>query len=206
MSDGAPRPSIADALYGPDGPATDRTAFRDRNLAVDAPSSTPSQSRRSAERPDHATALYGADGPRSTPSRTDWQPLPPAPGDKAAPVAFDPTKLTFPEGFEPDSAAMTEFGTAARDLKLDHAGAERLVALHTKALDAQAKRHEAQVDNWAREAQDHYGDHLPRVAADIRTAIGDDRDGAEFLRLMNWSGLGSNASVLRVLHRLARRY
>lgn len=119
---------------------------------------------------------------------------------------FDPAKLALPEGMEADPALMGEFGEAARALKLDRAGASRLIDLHAKAVQAQQAHQERQTEVWANEVRAHYGDSLPGTVEHLRSRIGDDADGRAFMRLMASTGLGSNVSVLRVLERLARGY
>jgi len=121
-------------------------------------------------------------------------------------LSFDPAKLALPEGMEADPALMGKFGEAARALKLDRAGASRLIDLHAKAVQAQQAHQERQMSAWADEARAHYGDSLPETVAHLRSRIGDDADGRAFMKLMASTGLGSNVSVLRVLERLARGY
>jgi hypothetical protein len=149
------------------------------------------------DRPSIADALYRRDP--SEPGKGD---NPGAP-DAFAGAPFDASKIALPEGYEPDTAALTAFASVARDLELDHAGASRLVAMHANAVVQRDKAHSSQVSTWANETRAYYGDALPNAAAYVREAIGDDADGREVLRLLDWSGLGSNRSVIKVLHRLA---
>ena len=101
---------------------------------------------------------------------------------------------------------MGEFQTAAREMRLDKAASDRLVQLHAKAVQGMQDRHSQQTAAWESETKAHFGDSLPETVQNLRSRIGTDDDGREFMRLMSWSGLGNNAAVLRVLDRLARSY
>jgi hypothetical protein len=121
---------------------------------------------------------------------------------------FDPSAWQPPEGHSIDRAALDEFSTTAGELGLDHAQAERLLELHHKAAGGDRQRLESMWNSWSEATQREFGDQLPRVVAGIQYAVGSDHDAAEFFRLLAWSGVEHNPSVLRVLHRLSnqRRY
>jgi hypothetical protein len=116
--------------------------------------------------------------------------------------------VNLPEGV--DRAALSgdahfqEFATLAKAEGLNNAQSEKLVALHAKALKASYQQYYDAVAGWEKETKEALGDQVPEIAATIRSAIGNDSDSARFLQLMDHYGLGSNLSVIRVLHRLAR--
>jgi len=182
-----------------------------------------------APRPVNASAaIYGQGGPAQggpvgptvaegiakPAAERDPQPAPESKGDEQgggakpdqqAAAPFDPTNLKI-EGLDPSSPLLNEFAETAKALALPHDKAHELLALHAKAVQAQTEQFNKQTDAWANEARSHFGTELPQVAAEIRDAIGTDKDAQEVMRLLDWSGLGSNASVIRVLHRLVRGY
>jgi hypothetical protein len=121
---------------------------------------------------------------------------------------FDPDRWQPPEGHSVDQGLLEEFGKTAQELGLDHAQAERLLELHHKAAGGDRQRLHTMWNGWSEASQREFGDQLPRVVAGIQYAVGSDHDAAEFFRLLNWSGIEHNPSVLRILHKLAtaRRY
>jgi hypothetical protein len=114
--------------------------------------------------------------------------------------AFDAARYRAPDGAALD---LGEFSAVARDLHLSQQQAEKLLSLHTKETAAQRNALERQWNDWYRETERHFGDRLPEVVADIKASVGNDRDAAEFYRLLEWSGMSYSPAVLRVLHRLA---
>jgi hypothetical protein len=118
--------------------------------------------------------------------------------------------VTLPEGV--DRAALTadahfaEFAGFAKQEGLNNTQAAKLVELHAKAMRAQHQGFEDTVRDWELETRHALGDRVTDMAATIRNRIGNDADSKRFLQLMDFYGLGSNVSVLRVLHRLARSY
>lgn len=186
MSDAAPPRSLAEAFYGPNGPISDGGPAGSARSIIDAGIAKPAAEQPLPDRFNGQPAKIGGQG----------LVLP------EAPQQFDPDKLTIPEGLEADPVLMGDFSTAARELGLNHKGAERLMALHARAVQAAGEAQAREVSGWESEARRHFGAELPRVAADIRDAIGTDHDAQTFLSLMDRTGLGSNPAVLRVLARL----
>jgi hypothetical protein len=135
-----------------------------------------------------------------------------APSRPGPPTAdsYNAATVALPEGV--DRAALTadphfgEFSEFAQAEGLNNTQSERLVALHAKALKASYQGFEDAVQGWEHETREALGNQVTHMAATIRKAVGSDADAQRFMELMDWSGLGSNASVLRVLHRLARGY
>jgi len=73
-----------------------------------------------------------------------------------APVStqpFNPELAKIPEGMAVDPALMSEYADAAKELKLDHAGAERLLSLHAKAREAEAAQWEQTSAQWQAEVR-----------------------------------------------------
>jgi hypothetical protein len=143
--------------------------------------------------------------PNSTPVRPD-QPM--LTRDAPGTGRFDAGAWQPPEGHAIDHAMLKEFETAAGELGLDSGQAERLLELHHRATGGDRQRLESMLNEWYMATQREFGDQLPRVVAGIQYAVGSDHDAAEFFRLLNWSGIEHNPSVLRILHKLAtaRRY
>jgi hypothetical protein len=114
---------------------------------------------------------------------------------------FDPSR--YQGAAELDPAGFQEFGATAKELGLSHDVATRLLGMHTKVLSEQRDAFETQKNQWYRETEHHFGDRLPEVVDDIKTAIGSDADAVELYRLLEWSGMAYSPQVLRVLHRLS---
>lgn len=190
MSD--PRPdagpiSPAQAMYGPNGPISGP----DPEAAF---SITSGIAKPAAETPGNA--LFTGNQPR--PPTSPSGPTPAAP--------FNPERYAAPEGGHLDSALMGEFSTGARKRGIDQQGGEWLLDMHHKAIAARDARHEQARADWQATTERDFGDRLPRVVDDIQTAVGDDADAKRFYQMLEWSGLAVEPAVLRVLHRLARRY
>jgi hypothetical protein len=86
------------------------------------------------------------------------------------------------------------------------AKARSFLALHQKAMTAQAARHERETANWYAASERSFGADLPHMVDTIKGAVGNNADAARFYQLLEWSGLAVEPSVLRVLHKLAGRY
>jgi hypothetical protein len=173
-------PSIAEAMYGKDGPINGRVSDDGTRLGIEAGIARPA-----AER-----ALFG-----------NGQQPPPAGQTPAA--AFNPERYAAPEGGHLDPAMMGEFSTAARELGINQQGGEKLLDLHHKAM---TQGHERARADWYATTERDFGGQLPRVVSDIQAAVGNDADAQRFYKMLEWSGLAVEPSVLRVLHKLARRY
>jgi hypothetical protein len=185
-------PTAAESFYGPGGPITGGPAGdQARQALIDGGKAQP------------ASLLSG---PAEASSAST--PPPPADARRSAPTAesFNAASFNLAEGLDRDSPQFAEFAGLAKDLGLDNAKAEKLVALHASALKAQAKGFADAVAGWEQETRQVLGTQAPEMASAIRSKIGNDADAQRFLQLMNWSGMGNNVSVLRVLHRLARGY
>jgi len=206
--------SLGAALYGTSGPAS-------APVGPSAGSIDQGKAGASQAPPAQPTTGWPAqtvrDTPRAAPPSTRPG-EPPAAGERslaqafygkaeaAAGQPFDAAKIALPEGYSAEPALMSEFSGAAKELRLDQAGADRLVALHAKALQAQEAAADRQSAEWQEATKAHYGSNLSATMGQIRERVGNDRDGQEFLKLMSYSGLGNNVHVLRVLERLSRGY
>lgn len=191
--------SLASALYGPTGPAespqgptgidSGKASWRGEPLdSLPAAASVPNQSSK-AEPRSLGESIY----PTETPPPT----TPVSPTE--APPAFDRTTA--------DPALLSEFDQATKALRLDGKGADRLLALHAKAVQAQERALTQQAETWANETRAHYGDSLDGTAKELRDRItGLGEDGKTFLRLMGETRLGNNLAVIRVLEQLTRGY
>jgi hypothetical protein len=198
--------TLGEAMYGSGGPAAEPQGPNDIDSGKAVP--TPSQQQPRA-----------AD-PRAVPPNAQPRPeaaKPPggeAEGEKTlgeamygkAPEPFDATKLAVPEGFEADPALMGEFGEAAKALNLNQEGANKLVALHAKAVQAQQPQHDRAAEEWRKQTEAAYTtEQLAEIRTDFNAAIGNDGDAQEFKRLLVWSGLGNHPAAIRVISRLLGR-
>jgi hypothetical protein len=73
-------------------------------------------------------------------------------------------------------------------------------------MSAQTARHEQARADWYATTERDFGAELPRVVDDIKSAVGTDSDAQRFYQMLEWSGLAVEPAVLRVLHRLSRRF
>ena len=180
MSEEHGTPSLAERMYGPDGPIGGGPSDPRTRTVIEA----------GVARPD--------------PRLADDQPRP-SPADRGvrAGAPFDPGQYRPADGAQFDQGMMTEFGATARELGISQQAGERLLGLHHKAMTAQTAALERQWNDWYAQTQRHYGDRLPEIVHDIKAAVGSDPDAAEFYRLLEWSGMAYSPQVLRVLHRLA---
>jgi hypothetical protein len=133
------------------------------------------------------------------PSASDRQSLGeaiyPSPAEAVAP---DPG-FTMPEGLEADPALMSEFTQATKELRLDKAGADRLLALHAQALAGQSEA-------WRTQTEAAFSaSELADIRADFNDAVGRDADAQECRRLLAQTGLGNHPAVIRVISRLLGR-
>jgi hypothetical protein len=191
------RPSIAESIYGPSGPISGGVGDPRTQAIIQGGIARPAaESNAPAARPPL---------PNSFPTRPEAPVMTPAPGPSGA---FDPARWQPPEGHSIDQGLLDEFGTAAGELGLDHAQAERLLELHHKAAGGDRTRLETTWNEWSERSQREFGDSLPRVVAVIESAVGGGHDAERFFELLRWSGLEWEPSVLRVLHKLSngRRY
>ena len=187
--------SLAGALYGPTGPAespqgptgidTGKASWRGESLeSLPAAASVPNQSSKTEPR-SLGESIYGNGTPPPT--------TPVSPTE--APPTFDRTSA--------DPALLSEYDTMARELRLNSAGSDRLLALHAKALEASTAH---QAGEWRKQTEAAFApDELSDISRSFNEAIGQDSDAQEFRRLLSTTGLGNNVAVIRVISRLLGR-
>jgi hypothetical protein len=142
---------------------------------------------------------------RPTPLFNDNQARQPSPANPATnDRMFNAETYRPSDGAQVDTALMTEFGNAAKDLGLRQSQGEQLLKLHEKAIAAQTARHEQARADWYATTERDFGADLPRAVDDIKHAVGTGPDAARFYELLEWSGLAVEPAVLRVLRKLAR--
>jgi hypothetical protein len=174
----APPATLAEGLYGKDGPISGGPADPRTRAVIES----------GFARPDPRFS----DEPR--PSPVPPARATPAPGSQA----FDAARYAN-EG----QLDLGEFSGVARDLNLSQGQAEQLLSLHTKETAAQKAALERTWDSWHQTSRRDLGDRLEPMVSDIRQAIGSDRDAARFYELLTWSGIEHDPATIRVLHRLA---
>jgi hypothetical protein len=134
---------------------------------------------------------------------------PPPRPDRAEPATqgshapFDAARYTPPGGGSVDTEAMQAFSALARDNRLSQAQGDAYLALHDQVMDKRKADLDNQWNGWWQASQREFGRDLEPMADAIKTAIGSDPDAQEFYRVMTWSGLSFNPSVLKVLYRLS---
>jgi hypothetical protein len=126
---------------------------------------------------------------------------PAGPDSRSPGQAFDAARL---QNFDAADPLMGAFSTTAKQHNLSHQAAEALLGLHSKALSAQQQRLDTQWNDWYVQSQREFGSALPQVVDDIKSVAGEDAAAQEFYRLLSWSGLEYNPSVIKILSRLAR--
>lgn len=203
MSD---RPSsFADAMYGPSGPISGGPDDPRTRAVIEAGIAKPSGASILGNRPNPAPGEGRQPAAPAKPAASEsTAPAKPSAAEALyGPVTFDPSKFTPPEGARLDNELMAEFAGAAKELKLGQEGGSKLLELHTKAVAKQHEQLQHTWSSWMETTKRDFGERLPQVVNDIKGAVGDDPDAKRFYELMEWSGLGSEPAVIRVLHRLA---
>jgi len=200
MSDSPP--TFGSVLYGPSGPAS---APQGPNGMAGPAQPAPSFRGESVDKlpaaADPATVIPNAPAQPAKPEpRSLGESLYPT---TEAPTTAPATDFTLPEGMEPHPELLAEYGQTTKELRLDRAGADRLLALHAKATQA-ATDHQA--GEWRRQSEAAFTtDELADIRTQFTEAIGTDADAQTFRQLLGQSGLGNHPAVIRVIGRLVRR-
>jgi hypothetical protein len=135
-------PIAAEALYGPNGPASDGPNFTDARGVINDGIAKPA-----AETPGNA--LFGDRSATSQVRPSQAAGTPPA-------APFNANNYSAPEGGHIDPTLLGEFSTAARELGLDQRGGERLLDMHHKAMRAEL---------------DHYAQRLAADAGQLERTL-----------------------------------
>jgi hypothetical protein len=156
--------------------------------------------------------------PNPSPEPTNPNPEPnpnPAPENilaGAPPVeAFDPEKLTLPEGFE-KTEHFEKFANIAKELGIPQAKAQDLVGLHAEVIKgAQEKLHaewHEQQGKWQQEVKNDPeigGQHLDTVKQTVSKLLDNpELSDPKFREALVFTGAGNNPSVIRTLFRWAK--
>jgi len=194
--------TFGEALYGPNGPASTPQG----PTTIDAGKAAPPQSFRGQP---ISTLPAAADPATVVPNqpanaRTLGESLyptteAPTTSDRTVRSSQSEAEFTLPDGLEAHPELLSEFGTATRELKLDRAGADKLLALHAKALQGQSSE-------WRQQSEAAFTtDELTDIRTQFTEAIGTDEDAKTFRQLLARSGIGNHPSAIRVISRLLRR-
>jgi len=206
----------------------------DAIAAATSPSSTPAGSSTPAAAPAAAAATpatipsdsgstdLGTDAP-DTSGQTDLgsdAPAPDAeaPAEKPLPEFFgelpegsDYEPFTLPEGSVADPELQTDFSGLAKELKLNQAGAQKLVDYKTKLDQHQLKKwgeHTAELRSKAKADPEIGGAKYDAAVAAGRTAIakfgGNAAQIAELKQVMNHYGVGAHPAMIRFMSNIAR--
>lgn len=132
-------------------------------------------------------------------------------GDNAGdPAPFDPAKLELPEGWQVNEGLMAEFTPLAAELGLNQETGQKLIEMHTKALqsvhEGYAKAFGDTVQGWAESAKtdkeiggDKYNENVVTALKAIN------RFGTpELQKALNESGLGNHPELIRFCLRIGK--
>jgi hypothetical protein len=173
--------TLADRMYGPDGPISDGPGQGRAQELIDS----------GIAKPSNGTTLFGDDRP----APGDQNRPAPAPGQARPGLPFDAARWSSStQAYEVDPALMGEFGALAKDAGMGQYAGDKLLALHKKGLEAQTARFEQETANWYAMSQREFGADLPMVVNEIKGAV--DRastpaDAKRFYQLLEWSGLAA---------------
>lgn len=160
-----------------------------------------------------AAPQLGADGKPVVPA---GDPAKPGEGKPAAPaeIVYD---FKAPDGMELDKAALGEFTTLAKELKLEPGTAQKLVDVAVSMQQRQIQEHTKLVDSWAAEVTtgktadgkdlpEHLrvpgGDELPKTLAVCKKAM--DLGPPELKQLLNDSGFGNHPAVVAFMYKVGK--
>lgn len=138
-----------------------------------------------------------------------------ATGAAGAPAKVEFTDFTVPDGIELDKEAVGEFKTLAGELKLDQAGAQKLVDFYTKAAmtsaNAPYKLWEETQIQWQKDIKGDAeigGANMPTSFANIAKLI--DRFGGKeataIREAFSYTGAGNNPEISRLLARVGKLF
>lgn len=147
-----------------------------------------------------------------------------APKEAAAPEAFDPEKITFPEGITPDPELMGKFGEIAKTHGLTQPAAQQLVDLYNtvarSAADANRTAWNTTLSGW--EAEVRADEQIAKTSLKsengtvlqgldavkvivARTILDDPEIGGPKLReALETTGGGSNPAIIRAFLKLGQ--
>jgi hypothetical protein len=126
--------------------------------------------------------------------------------------AFDPDKLTLPEGFEKDER-FGQFSEWAKEAGINQPQAEKLMGLYTDAVK-QISEQTTKVWNetneaWVNEVKadsELGGANLANVKQTISKLLDNSElTDPKFREALNFTGAGNNPAVIRTLYRVAKR-
>lgn len=141
---------------------------------------------------------------------TDKAPPVDAPKTEANPKDTAPVEIEvkFPDGVKADETFLTEFKSVAKDLKLDSAGAQKLVDLQMKAQkqanDAAAAQWTATQKQWVdsvKADKEIGGAKLAETQEICRQAVAR-FGGKELSDFLNQTGFGSHPAVVKAFHKI----
>jgi hypothetical protein len=124
-------------------------------------------------------------------------------GATLSPEPTSPGTLNLEQlGLQADAPITAEFAKLAGDLKIDQAGAERLMQVQTQYAQSYW---DARQNEWASQAETTFGADLPSMVSTIKSAFSDEMLFAPgFTQILSETRLGSHPVVIDTLHRLVR--
>jgi hypothetical protein len=126
--------------------------------------------------------------------------------------AFEPEKLTMPEGFDATGDGFEEFKTLMKDSGYSQKSAQGLVDLYAKSLNAALK---SQFDGWHKQQGDWQreieadpelgGSNLAGVKQTVSRVLDNpELSDPKFREALVFTGAGNNPAVVRTLYRWAK--
>lgn len=149
----------------------------------------------------------------TTSSTTEPAPSDPAPAPDPAAGVPDTYNFAAPEGTTLDKAVTDAATPIFRELGLNQAAADKLVAFYNQQMKAQAdigvKAVLAMREKWVGEAKSDpaLGPKLEQIKADVARAydvLGDPKLVSDFKDAMNLTGAGDNPAFIKAFHKLAQ--
>jgi len=136
-----------------------------------------------------------------------------------APVVYDETKLTFPEGATPDKESLSKFGEIAKAAGLSQSVAQQLMDLYANVTKVESsKNHDAWKttrDGWVTEVKERTPEIVNAVAGELRgldavkTTVSKVIDNPalthpKFREALELTGIGDNPAAIVTMYRWAK--
>jgi hypothetical protein len=135
-----------------------------------------------------------------------------APAVVEAPAAFDPEKITFPDGFTRDNESFGKFSEIAKAANLPLPVAQQLTDLYAQVSKAESEKNSSTwrttLTGWETEVKadrEIGGSNLDSVKTTVAKVLDNPAlTDPKFREALEFSGLGSNPATIRTLFRWAK--
>ncbi len=130
-----------------------------------------------------------------------------------SPLSADQTpeayELELPEGMKFSESERELFNAQAKELKLDNAGAQRLLEISKQNQLSQVEAHQKQVSAWQdeiRKDKDMGGAAFESTVAYAKAGLQKYDQSGELLSILEQTGYGNNPHVIRFLSAIGRTH